>query len=165
MSTLCSRPGKTAFVRIPRIANEDDSAALTDYEDDDGLFDRGHMAPRAAFNRSECAMFNTFVLSNMAPQHDRFNRCQGRWLERDVRDWAESKEEIFVIVGAVFDRDGDGERDPDSSVERIANRNRVALPTYFYKIILHTRPNTFVESMTFPLPNIDENPGFDDRQT
>jgi DNA/RNA endonuclease G (NUC1) len=36
---------------------------------------------------------------------------------------------------------------------------RVAVPTHFYKIILHTRPNGFIEAMAFLLPHVDSSPG------
>ena len=35
---------------------------------------------------------------------------------------------------------------------------RVAVATHFYKIILHERPNGFIESMTFLLPHVDSSP-------
>jgi len=108
-------------------------------------------------------MINTFILSNMTPQHDRFNRCTWRWLEENEREWAKLKGEIYVITGAILDHDGDGKRDADSNVPRIETLRRVALPSHFYKIILHTRPNTFVESMTFILPHVDNNRPFNQR--
>jgi endonuclease G, mitochondrial len=140
-----------------------DSAELDDYKEDNQIYDRGHMAPRAAFNRSECAMINTFILTNMTPQHDRFNRCTWRWLEENEREWAKLKGEIYVIIGAIFDSDADGKRDADNDVPRIETLHRVALPSHFYRIILHTRPNTFVESMTFILPHKDETQPFNQR--
>ncbi len=161
-SDIQEKPRIDCFREDPRVTATK-SARLKDYKEDNGVFDRGHMAPRAAMNRSECAMINTFILTNMTPQHDQFNRCTWRWLEQNVRDWAKLKGEIYVITGAIFDHDGDGKRDRDSDVERIETHKRVALPTHFYKIILHTRPNTFVESMTFILPHVDDNPRFADR--
>ena len=50
-----------------------------------------------------------FSVSQCA-QHDRFNRGIWARLEGYVRDWAEKKGTIYVITGAVFDRDGDGAR-------------------------------------------------------
>jgi len=47
-------------------------------------------------------MLNTYMMSNMAPQHCAFNR--GTWLilEELVRHWAEEKKTIYVITGAVL---------------------------------------------------------------
>ena len=55
------------------------------------------------------------------------------------------------------------ERTSDDAT-RIETHRRVALPTHFYKIILHTRPNTFIETMTFILKHEDSNPRFGERQ-
>ena len=103
-------------------------------------------------------MINTYILSNMVPQHDRFNQVIWARLERYVRAWATLKGEVYVITGAVFDKDSNGERDVDSDADRVAPRGRVAIPTHFYKIILHERPSTFVETMTFLLPHEDSSP-------
>jgi len=161
-SDIQQRSRINCFRKDPRVTASM-SARLKDYKEDNKVFDRGHMAPRSAMNRSECTMINTFVLTNITPQHDWFNRCTWRWLEQSVRDWAKLKGEIYVITGAIFDHDGDGKRDRDKDVERIETHKRVALPTHFYKIILHSRPTTFIESMTFILPHVDINPSFSDR--
>ena len=77
-----------------------------------------------------------------------------------MRDWARQKGEIYVITGAVFDRNDDGSRDDDDDAVLVEDTeqgtDRVAVPSHFYKIILHERPNTFIESMTFLLPHTDE---------
>lgn len=132
------------------------AAFCEDYEEP--VFDRGHLVPRADMNRSEPAMINTFVFSNIAPQHDRFNRMIWRYLEGYVRDWAELKGEVYVITGAVFDGDEDGTRDADDEVERIVPEERVGIPTHFYKIVLHERPNGFIETQTVLLVHQDSSP-------
>lgn len=116
-------------------------------------------------NRSQCAMINSFVLTNMTPQHPKFNRCTWRWLEGNVRHWAAERSKVYVITGAVFDNDGNGVRDSHSATKRIETHNRVALPTQFYKIILHEKPNGYIETMTFLLPHRNSKPKFADRQT
>ena len=106
-------------------------------------------------------MVNTYMFSNMAPQHDKFNRNVWAYLEDYVRDWANLKGEIYVVTGAVFDQDGNGKRDKDGDADRMVSRNgktRVALPTHFYKILFHERPSSFIETMTFLLPHVDRSP-------
>ena len=96
-------------VRIPAA----EAAVCSDY--DEPVFDRGHMVPRSDMNRSAAAMINTFVFTNMTPQHDRFNQKMWRHFEQRVRKWTRERSEVFVITGAVFDHDDDGQRDSDSA--------------------------------------------------
>lgn len=155
-SDLVFRNRTECFRRDVRLEDDDAAAFCEDYEEP--IFDRGHMVPNADMTRSESAMINTYMFSNMVPQHDKFNRVIWARLERYVRNWAEEKGEIYVITGAVFDQDGNGERDADSDADLVEPRDRVAIPTHFYKIILHERANTFIESMTFLLPHLDSSP-------
>ena len=91
--------------------------ACGDYEEP--TFDRGHMVPNADMVRSEAAMINTYMFSNMVPQHGRFNRQIWSRLERHVRDWAMTRENIYVVTGAIFDRDGNGQVTIDELVEAV----------------------------------------------
>ena len=148
--TECFRPD-------PRLTDADDAAFCVDYEEP--VYDRGHMVPNADMTRSEAAMINTYMFTNMTPQHDRFNRVIWQRLERYVRDWARVKGTIYVITGAVFDRGADGQRDADDDAERMESNNgdmRVAVPSHFYKIVLHERPNGFIENLTILLPHTDQ---------
>ena len=153
-----ARERTECFRRDVRLSDED-AAFCQDYLEP--VFDRGHMVPNADMVRSEVAMINTYMFSNMCPQHDRFNRGIWARLESRVRDWARSKRQIYVITGSVFDQDGDQRRDDDGDAMRMESTNgnmRVAIPTHFYKIILHEKPNGFIESMTFLLPHEDSSP-------
>lgn len=145
------------FRRDPRLA-AGTGALCSDYEEP--VFDRGHMVPNADMTRSLNAMLNTYMFTNMAPQHDKFNRVIWARLEGYVRDWARQKGEIFVITGAVFDHDDDSDRDADSDAETMEGTDqgtdRVAIPSHFYKIILHEKPNSFIEVMAFLLPHEDK---------
>lgn len=150
---VMSRKRTECFRRDPRL---DDASAATCEDYAGSGFDRGHQVPNADMKRSEAAMINTYILSNMAPQYPEFNRKIWAWLEGYVRDWATATGEVYVISGAVFDRDGNGKRDADSAAEQI--HHRVAIPTHFYKIILHQRPNHFIETMTILLPHENASP-------
>lgn len=56
----------------------DQNAACDDYRGSG--FDRGHMVPRSAMNRSQTAIVNTFFLTNMTPQRPNVNQGVGRYL-------------------------------------------------------------------------------------
>jgi len=149
---IVARTRKNCFRPDPRLAGED-SAVLDDYVEP--VFDRGHLVPRADMNRTKAAMINTFVLSNMMPQHDNFN--QGVWetLESYVRLWAVVNGNIYVLSGPVFDKDNNQQPDSLSSVDRVEPTDRLGLPTHFYKIVVHEQDNGFVASLAILLPHTD----------
>lgn len=66
---------------------------------------------------------------------------------------------IYVVSGAVFDKNGDGQRDADDDANLMSPTNRVSIPTHFYKIILHVRPSGFIDTITILLPHTDQSVG------
>lgn len=144
------------FRKDPRL-NDGAASICEDYEEP--IFDRGHMAPSADMSRGRLAQTNSFIFSNMTPQHDRFNRGIWARFEDRVRKWAIASDGVYVVTGAVFDKDGDGQRDADNDVDLVSPTNRVGIPTAFYKIILHVRPSGFIDTISILLPHTDENIG------
>ena len=116
------------------------SATLNDYKKSG--YDRGHMAPAADFRWSFDAMNDTFYLSNMCPQTHAFNA--GIWsdLEEAVRSIAYEDECIYVVTGPVL---------TDGPYETIGE-NKVAVPNYFYKVILDYSAPT-VKAIGFIIPH------------
>lgn len=147
---------KNCFRKDLRLS-DDVASTCEDY--DEPIFDRGHMVPSADLTRSRRAMTNSFIFSNMAPQHDRFN--QGIWarLESKVRAWAVVADGVYVVTGAVFDKDENGQRDEDANADLMSPTDRVAVPTHFFKIILHVRLSGFIDTISILLPHMDENVG------
>ena len=116
------------------------SATLNDYKKSG--YDRGHMAPAADFRWSFDAMNDTFYLSNMCPQTHAFNA--GIWsdLEEAVRSIAYEDECVYVVTGPVL---------TDGPYETIGE-NKVAVPKYFYKVILdYTAPT--IKAIGFIMPH------------
>jgi DNA/RNA endonuclease G (NUC1) len=143
---------KDCFRKDPRLP---DAAASTCEDYQEPIFDRGHMIPNADLNRARLAQTNSFIFTNMVPQHDTFN--SGIWsrLESKVRAWAKVANGVYVVSGAIFDKDDDGQRDADEDADLVTSTNRVAIPTHFYKIILHVRPSGFIDTISFILPHLD----------
>lgn len=126
------------FRRDPRL-KKSRTAIKADYNE--AIYDQGHLANDADMKDNLIEQLNTYVLSNMSPQHCAFNR--GIWLslEHLTRSWAESDHygEIYVTSGAIFDRDGVVGRDLDVDARRMESRNngfRVGVPSHYYKVIL-----------------------------
>jgi endonuclease G len=106
---------------------------------------------------------NTYVMSNMSPQHCRFNR--GIWLslEHLTRIWANegAYDNILVTSGAIFDRDANGVRDLDSDalmMESRSHKKRVAVPTHYFKIILRQDESGW-KSISFLLDHDNDEDG------
>lgn len=141
------------FRRDPRIPAP--TASLpSDY--DEPIYDQGHLTPNGDMSHKLTPVLNSFVLSNMAPQHCQFNRGVWQIFESLVRIWAEEQGVLYVITGSVFDRDGDGVQDDDSVALRMTSRNgktRVAVPSHFYKILVHQMDDGHVEILAIMMPN------------
>jgi endonuclease G len=123
-------------------------AELNDYKGSG--FDRGHMAPAADMKRSTLAMEDSFLLSNMAPQVGKgFNRGIWKDLEEAVRGWAQQRGTLTIITGPIFNPDG------DHVSYRVIGRDRVAVPTHFFKIVVDTHDKDHLDALAFLLPNKD----------
>ncbi|MBC8266212.1 MAG: DNA/RNA non-specific endonuclease [Flavobacteriales bacterium] len=103
-------------------------------------YDRGHLLPAADMKWNQLAMDETFLMSNVSPQNPYFNQ-NGLWrkLESKVREWAENRKELIVIVGGVLS-DGLPKLDGED----------ISIPKYYFKIILD---KTDFSSSSFLLEN------------
>ncbi|KAI8868704.1 DNA/RNA non-specific endonuclease [Ramicandelaber brevisporus] len=103
-------------------------------------FDRGHMAPAADAKRSQQAMDETFLLTNIAPQvGPNFNRAIWADFENFTRDLTKYYDDVYVITGPLFMP----HKDPVDGkfyvrYQVIGNPPNVAVPTHWYKAILVT---------------------------
>ena len=106
-------------------------------------FDKGHLCPAGDMKFSENAFNDTFYTSNISPQKHDFN-C-GIWnrLEQKVRYWAEKYKSIYIITGPVL----------NSNLTTIGKEN-VAVPKYFYKVLLHKSKNE-IKMIAFLVPSVD----------
>lgn len=146
------------FRADPRLPAEDASTPA-DYREP--IYDQGHMAAFANQSSSEIAGHNSFIMSNMAPQTCQFNRGIWQILEGIARLWAEEHGTVWVLSGSVLDRDGDGLRDPDDAAELMRSRNgreRVAVPSHFYKVVTYRQPDGRLATLSILLPHGHANP-------
>ncbi len=105
-------------------------------------YDRGHLAPAADMAFSVRAMSESFYMSNMSPQAPQFNRGIWAKLEKQIREFAVDKGEIYVVTGPVF-REGD----PVITI----GANQVAVPQAYYKVVCEVaEPHRMIG---FILPN------------
>ena len=67
------------------------------------IWDKGHLAPAAAFSDTEANLNATFSFLNCTLQHNNLNRYEWAQLEGQVRDWADSEGDINVRVDVIFE--------------------------------------------------------------
>lgn len=91
-------------------------------------YDRGHLVPAGDMVRSYQTMQECFRMSNICPQHPKFN--QGIWVKTEemVRNWVHWYGYVYVITGPILEL-------PAKKYKYIGY-NKVAVPEYFYKILL-----------------------------
>ena len=105
-------------------------------------YDRGHLVPAADMLFSKAAMESSFLMSNISPQAASFNRGIWKKLEAQVRRWAVANQSLYIITGSFLEAD----------LEMIGEVNKLAVPRYFYKIILdYHEPD--LKAIAFLLPN------------
>ena len=102
------------------------SATLADYKASG--YDRGHLAPAADMEWSKESCSESFLMSNMTPQSPQFNRGLWKTLEEQVRNWADSFGEVYVVTGPVLEK--------EASEYPSIGENKVAVPEYFYKVLM-----------------------------
>jgi endonuclease G len=128
---------------IPDRKVKDNSALTGDYSNTG--YDRGHMLPAADFKCCQELINETFFMSNICPQVPDFNRGIWENIEERVRGWAVRDEEVFVVTGPVLRK----------GLPTIGRYNNVAVPEYFYKIVLFYQPKSDKKPrmIAFLLPN------------
>ncbi|CAN5385750.1 DNA/RNA non-specific endonuclease [soil metagenome] len=89
-------------------------------------YDRGHLCPAGDMAWSEITMSESFYMSNMSPQEPKFNRGIWKTLESQVREWAKKEGELYIVTAGVLEK----------GLKTIGEKNKVAVPKYYYKIIL-----------------------------
>ena len=102
---------------------------------DDSEYDRGHLAPDRDLRDDTTEQVNSYVMSNMSPQHGSFNRGIWKRLENLGRSWAKAYGTVYVTSGAIFDFDSEKGRDRDDRLGMVP-RGRVAIPSHFYKVFV-----------------------------
>jgi endonuclease G len=113
-------PRKDDFREDPEVPAQH-RQTLADYT---GMgYDRGHVAPAADMTFNAQAMSESFYLTNMMPQVPGNNRGIWKYLEENVRYWAQVKGEVYVITGALFEGN-------------VKMMNKVVIPSHVYKIVI-----------------------------
>jgi endonuclease G len=96
------------------------------------------MAPRAAMDGTPELRDESFLMSNMTPQHPQLNQSGWKELEGYVRSLAIEFDEIYVVTGALF-----------KGINRTIGKG-VYIPSHVYKAIHIPSEN---QMLAFVIPN------------
>lgn len=126
-------PRTNAFVSdasVPNGARPDDYAGTG--------YDKGHAAPDGDLSWTQQVEYESFLMTNMYPQHGSLNRGIWKLLETSIRGWAVQRNQAFTIyVGALY-----GAGDPTIG-------NGVIVPHGYYKIVINNQTHE-IAGWTFP---------------
>lgn len=138
-------PRTNAFVADQSVPN---GATPSDYIGTG--YDKGHAAPDGDLSWSQIVEYESFLMTNMYPQHGSLNRGIWKLLETSVRGWAVQLNQPFTIyVGALY---GAGD-------EYIAN-GKIIVPHGYYKIVVNQTTGA-VAGWVFPHTKPYQNLGND----
>ena len=91
-------------------------------------YDKGHAAPDGDLSWSAQVEYESFLMTNMYPQHGSLNRGIWKLLETSIRGWAVQLNQPYTIYVGAFYGAGD---------ELIGNG--VVVPHGFYKIVINNQ--------------------------
>jgi len=97
-------------------------------------YDRGHLIASADRLFSNAANEETFYATNMSPHLPEFHQSGAIWyvLEGLVRTWARNCDTLYVVKGGAIVPGAPG----TTIVERIAARNNLVVPQYYYMALV-----------------------------
>ena len=87
---------------------------------------RGHMCPAGDNKWNRRAMYDSFSLVNVCPQHPKLNSGVWNSIEMDCRKWARKYGEVYIVFGPVWTK----------GKHETIGENRVAVPEAFFKVVL-----------------------------
>ena len=101
-------------------------------------YDKGHAAPDGDLSWSQQVEYESFLMTNMYPQHGSLNRGIWKLLETSVRGWAVQQNQPYtIIVGAYY---GAGDKTIGAGV---------VVPHGFYKVVINNATGA-IAAWAFP---------------
>lgn len=135
---LLSHPNnRPYFEQDPKVTTQ--SAHYRNYKDSG--YNKGHLCPAGDRKFSTEAYNETFFTSNISPQTYEFNSGVWNRLEEKVRYWAQKYQKLYIVTGGVL----------TPNLNTIGSE-KVAVPQYFYKIILDFN-NSKIKAIAFLVPH------------
>ena len=101
-------------------------------------YDHGHICPSADRLRAVECNYQTFYITNMQPQYNKFNAGLWQKMEEDVRNWVRLGDTLYVCKGGTIDN-------PDYILEYVnrnshqstrVNKDHIPVPRFFYMAVV-----------------------------
>ena len=101
-------------------------------------YDHGHICPSADRLRATECNYQTFYITNMQPQYNKFNAGLWEKMEEDVRTWANQSDTLYVCKGGTIDKKANiieyVSRNSHQSSQ--VNDSHIPVPKYFFMAVL-----------------------------
>jgi endonuclease G len=95
-------------------------------------YDKGHMAPDGDMSWSQQVEYESFLMTNMVPQHGSLNRGIWKLLETSVRGWSVQRNQSYTVyVGGLY----------YATDKKIGNG--VVVPHGYYKIVINNQTKEY----------------------
>ena len=105
-------------------------------------YDRGHMCPAGDNKWDQTALTESFLMTNICPQNHGLNKEDWNDLEMQCRTWARRFGEVTIVCGPLFE-------DAEGSEPRTIGRNKVRVPTGFFKVVYRPEPEPHAVGFIF----------------
>lgn len=86
----------------------------------------GHMCPAGDNRWDSLAMRETFLLTNICPQHSNLNSGLWNKIEQDCRKWAQKYRDVYIVCGPIL----------LNREHETIGENKIVVPEAFFKVIL-----------------------------
>lgn len=119
-------------------------------------YQRGHMAPACNNSGHRTWMDQSFCLSNIGPQFPGLNEGPWRSLENYVDHLARRSRNMYVVSGAAYLPNDQGKqriRKRQLISYRVFGKNKISVPTHYYKVWVREGSDGALSMEAFMLPN------------
>ena len=128
-------------------------------------YDHGHICPSADRLRATECNYQTFFITNMQPQYNKFNAGLWAKMEEDVRSWANQSDTLYVCKGGTIDKSSNIlEYIFQSSHQSTkVNDKHIPVPKYFFMAVL-SRKGSQWQAMGYWVEQVNADRSNDNRK-
>ena len=108
-------------------------------------YDHGHICPSADRLRATECNYQTFYITNMQPQYNKFNAGLWAKMEEDVRTWANQSDTLYVCKGGTIDKKANIIEyvNHNSHQSSQVNDSHIPVPKYFFMAVLSRKSGQY----------------------